>query len=72
MPAPVGPEGLGRTWLLWELWPGRVATLPAPKPRVPKLWTEAQVVTIVLASLQHHRLGGTDVSTTAPVAINNE
>ena len=55
-----------------SLGPGRAATLPAPQPRVPKLRTEAHVVTIVLASLQHPRLGRTDLSTTAPVAINNE
>ena len=55
-----------------SLGPGRAATLPAPQPKVPKLWTEAHVVTIVLASLQHPRLGRTDLSTTALVAINNE
>ena len=72
MPAPVGPERLGRTWLLWEPPPWESCHASAPQPSVPKLQTEAYVVTIVLASLQHPRLGRTDLSTTAPVAINNE
>ena len=72
MPAPWAQNTGGEPGCCGSLGPGRAAMLPAPQPRVPKLRTEAHVVTIVLASLQHPRLGRTDFSTTAPVGINSE
>ena len=72
MPVPWAQNTWGEPGCCGSLGPGRAATLPAPQPRVPHLQTEAHVVTIVLASLQHPRLGRTDFTTTAPVAINNE